>query len=162
MRSHPWQTQQEGLSDLTSPVCATQERGHSAVLCQPATPSARWQGWPGLHPPLAQPHLIFPHSNTFFLLHRLFMKSARQKLDFFQECEARAIVTQVTICAGRARAPCSPHFQVNILRKKKELWGLSHTSINTMLTSATLWLFNLKHVFLWELPLSHFFALYLL
>lgn len=52
--------------------------------------------------------------------------------------------------------------EVNSLRKKKELWGLSHTSINIMLTSAALWLFNLKHVFLWELPLSHFFALYLL
>lgn len=63
-------------------------------------PAAHQQGWPGLHPPLAQPHLTFPHSNSFLLRRGLFMKSALQKHDFFQDCEAPAITTQVTICAG--------------------------------------------------------------
>lgn len=115
---------------VASAVSATQEWSHSALLCHtgvgslscpchtgvgslgsPVPTCHTCQGWPGLHQPLAQPHLTFPHSNSFFPLHRLFMNNALQKLDFFQECEAPVIITRVTICAGRARAPCSPHLQ---------------------------------------------------
>lgn len=62
-----------------------------------------------------------------------------------------------------ARTPNSPYFQGWNAhhRKKEKLQRSCHTSVNIMLTSASLWLFNLKHVVLWELPLSPFFALYL-
>lgn len=133
--------------------CVPPRSGVTAVLCSPLPRASPTTGTTRFNPPTF-PHLL-PSA-------QIICGKCTTKAWVFPRIWSTCSHNSSDNLCWPCHLALTSKGEVNSLRKRRELWGLCHTSIKIMLTSAAPWLFNLNRVFLWELPLSHFFALFLL